>query len=228
MPPTVKRRPPRGEAGAASRAEARRRARRAPDTAPPDDIPTTTATEPAGRPQPSGLRRLLLPPVAPLPGKPDPLAGFSYSGPAWLRAPATAAHLLRAQPPVWLAAGLVWAIARLFETPTGIGLLAAIIEFGALIGAGYLGWQRPWLYGLAAGFMGVVFLFGFAFGMAVFAGADPVTMGGTAVVAMLVYYAPFYGATGALAGWFGGYWRRRLAEAKATASRQQAARRRRT
>ena len=228
MPETVKRRPPRSARGRDTRADARRRARRIEEESVRDESParSTASTAATAGPQPSLLRRLLLPPAAPLPDKPDPLANFRHTGPGWLARPAAAIYLLRAQPLVWLAAGFLWAVARILEPqPNAIGVTASLVAFGALIGAGYLGWQRPWLYGLAAGLVGMVFLAAFAFAQALSAGEDPGATG-LAVVQYFLAYAIFFGAMATLAGWFGGYWRRRLAEAKAQAQRDQARRRR--
>ena len=222
MSQTVKRRPPRPDA----RAEARRRARRASadeDAATEGTAENAASTERGDTAQPSLLRRLILPPAAPLPGMPDPLAGFSYSGPESRRPLAAALYLLRARPFLWLSAGLVWAIAHVFQ-PTVFGFLASLIEFSAFIGAGYLGWQRPWLYGLAAGIAGAIAFLGIQIGATLSAGiglpsADVVA---TAIIVTIIFQA----AVGALAGWFGGYWRRRLAEAKEQALSDQARRRR--
>ena len=230
MPETVKRRPPRSDRARESRAEARRRARRFDEESAAEDVSddgstrAVATTTPRDR-QPSLIRRLLLPPAAPLPDKPDPLAGFTHSGPRWRRGLAAGVYLLRAQPLVWVAAGVLWAIARLLESqPNAIGLAASLVAFGALIGAGYLGWQAPWLYGLASALVGAILLIAFGYTQLLATGLDPLASAGTALFAFFLYYAPFYGAMGTLAGWFGGYWRRRLAETKAQALRGQAAR----
>lgn len=192
------------------------------DSSPPDDQERHGTRAVAPREQPGLLRRLILPPAAPLEGMPDPLAGFQYRGPRWLRGPAQALFLLRGRPLVWLGAGLVWGVARFTESLLGadqiVALVAAMLEFAALIGAGYIGWQRPWLFGLAASIVGIVVFL--AFGVARFVGGgeplvETLALAGRAFLVSL----PLFAAMGALAGWFGGYWRRRLAEAKARALR---------
>ncbi|MFN2484705.1 MAG: hypothetical protein ABR509_07195 [Candidatus Limnocylindria bacterium] len=198
---------------AESRAEARRRARQGAgtDREPDDDEGDVDSAGRDRPPRPNLLQRMFVPPAAPLPDKPDPLAGFSHSGPSWLRAPAAGVHVLRANPVIWLVAGLVWAVARLFESSSAIGFVASMVEFGALIGAGYLGWQRPWLYGLAAAVTGLIFLLAYAVYQITSSGVgfDPGFIG-----VFVLYFGLPTVLLGALAGWFGGYWRRRLAEAR--------------
>jgi hypothetical protein len=205
------------------RADARRRSRHASDDAAPapeDSEPSPDAD--GGSTQPNLLRRLFIPPAAPLADKPDPLAGFSYAGPEWLRVPASGVYLLRANPVIWLVAGLVWAIARLFESATIIGFVASMVEFAALIGAGYLGWQRPWLYGLASAITGLVILLAYAIYQL---GSTGAAFDVSFVGIFLLYFGLPTALLGALAGWFGGYWRRRLAEARTLRNRGRPGRR---
>ncbi|MDQ3879804.1 MAG: hypothetical protein M3295_01780 [Chloroflexota bacterium] len=209
---------------ASERAEARRRARRQ-DVDDPASDSTTARDDDAAQPRPGLLQRLLIPPVAPLPDKPDPLAAYRHTGPAWMRAPRAGAYLLRANPIVWLAGGLVWAIASLVPSSGVTGFAASIGQFGALIGAGWLGWQRPWLYGLAAAVVGVIALLALSLGLAAAQGTD---LGASPVAAIGLFLVVVGLPTvllGALAGWFGGYWRRRLAEARTIRERAQRRRR---
>ena len=205
-----------------SRAEARRRARleaRSTDELSETSEATTDAASPAERtrsagPRPSFLRRIV-PEAPPLPGKPDPLAGFSYHGPRRLRGVAEAGYLLRQNPLAWLAPAMGWTLSRVLPiTVPDIAFLAPTLEFVSLIAAGVLGWQRPWLFGAVASLFGVALFAGLLVGMQVTAGEDA-PGGVAALVGSLAYFATLQVFVGALAGWFGGYWRRRLAEASA-------------
>lgn len=165
----------------------------------------------------------MFPPASPLPGKPDPLAGFDYHGP--FRTLVTTLWVLGRAPLVWLAFGVLWAAAYLATNALGgtfLGTIASLLTFGSLVAAGWLGWRRPWAYGAAAGATGQL-LYGAFLGIAAASGTDidgpdrsiPV---GQAVTS-LITSGIFMMAIGALAGFYGGYLRRRLAEPRAGATR---------
>ena len=213
----------RSRRSAAERAEARRRARYAAqgredelEDQEDDEAESRGGAEPRG----SFLTRLF-PPAPPLPGKPDPLTGFAYQGP--LRGVMAGAYLLARQPVPWLGMGALWAVARL-TLPFGdlITIFASILSFGALIAAGWIGWPRPWLFGLMASFVGIL-LYATIFGLLVGPAQDDFTtsdvMLGTASQEV-VQLQPLFGL---VAGWYGGYLRRRMAAAPSAS----AARRRR-
>jgi hypothetical protein len=201
-----------GRSTAASRAEARRRARYvAQGREPEDDHQEAEAEAAAPRRAPAGggFASRLFPPAPPLPGKPDPLAGFGYRG----RYPGFVSgfYLLGRNPIAWVLPGAVWGPAELmFQTglPAPVfGTLASLVAFAALIAAGWVGWQRPWLFGLAAAVLGIV-IFSTVVGTAL------VTAGYPDPVAAFVGSASrelLQLAFGAVAGWYGGYLRRRLA-----------------
>lgn len=194
------------------RAERRRRARRAaqgvellPEDASPDPTPQAAATRPLG------LFGRLFPAAPPLPGKGDPLAGFTYQG--RFRGYVSGAWLLVRHPLPWGVAAAGWAILQLGLLLTARdNLLAFAITLGQytlLIGAGWVGWWRPWLFGATAGVVGVVL-------HAVIAGLITIQSGegvaaALAVIGSLVALVALYGLVGAFAGFYGGYLRRRMA-----------------
>lgn len=200
-----------------TRAEARRRARLAArGELDEEQEAAEQEDQEQGARKPTFLERLI-PPAPPLPGKPDPLAGFSYTG-RWVRY-AEWLYLLRQNPIAWVGPGLLWGVMAMaipFIPPTSIGFLVLnIAQYIALIGAGWIGWQRPWLYGVGSGLFGLIVLL-------VFAGVNPgpfLTSGaaapqGGAMIAFLVYQffiqLPLQGLLGFVAGWYGGYLRRRM------------------
>jgi hypothetical protein len=197
---------------AANRAEARRRARhiaQGRDLGEGDEQePETAATGRATTPSGSFLTRLF-PSAPPLPGKPDPLAGFSYTGP--LRGLVSGLYLLARTPAAWVVPGGIWAVAelmfRLGIPDPLLGTVASLVAFGALIGAGWAGWQRPWAFGLAAAVLGVT-LFSGILGTAALLARAP---GASALYIEAASQELLQLAFGALAGWYGGYLRRRLA-----------------
>ncbi len=193
----------------ASRAEARRRARAAArgDYSEPE----TTDPEPAARPQRGGFLSRMFPPAPPLPNRPDPLAGFTGRGP--LRPITESLFLLRRNPFAWVLPGVVAFVGFFasFSYPTGLlGMLGTFLLFGALIAAGWFGWQRPALFGVAAALVGffiatAIVLFSFSQ-----QGATPDTFGEPAqVIGQLVLQGLYQSALGFLGGWYGGYLRRR-------------------
>jgi hypothetical protein len=178
---------------------------------PPVEV-ATTADVPAtrGATTPKFLTRLF-PPAPPLPGKGDPLAGFTYGG--RFRGPVSGAWLLARHPLSWGAAAAGWAVLQLLLLLTARQNLAAfgitLGQYALLIGAGWFGWWRPWLFGTAAGVFGVVL-------HAVIAGIITVQSGedfsaALAVVGSLTALVVLYGLVGAFAGFYGGYLRRRMA-----------------
>lgn len=217
------RRPP------ASRADARRRARqldRGEEVEYTEDDETGAGAEarPAG---PAGLFGRLFPPAPPLPGKPDPLADFTYRGP--LRGVAAGLYVLALNPRGWLLPGILWAVA---QTASYINLLIAasyssqfggappsysLIEIVGLLGtvfaavaAGWIGWQRPWLFGLAAAIAGTL-IQATVLGLLI----DPVPVEGATFSSVFVAITvnqvlQLQWALGALIGWYGGYLRRRM------------------
>lgn len=222
------RRPP------ASRADARRRARQLDrgdetDYAEDDEPSSDADARPAG---PAGLFGRLFPPAPPLPGKPDPLAGFTYSGP--LRGVVAGLYVLALNPRGWLLPGIVWAVAQLlsylnlltaaaysnqFSTPEQtvappnyglieiVGLLSTVF---AAVAAGWIGWQRPWLFGLAASIAGTL-IQATVLGLLI----DPVPVEGAVFSSVFIAITvnqvlQLQWALGALIGWYGGYLRRRM------------------
>lgn len=198
------------------RAEARRRQRQVARGEEPlhEDLVTTTAATP----RPPSLLTRLFPPAPPLPGKGDPLAGFTYRG--RFRGYVAGAWLLARHPLTWGVAAAGWAVLQLalLVTPREnlVAFAITLGQYGLLIGAGWFGWWRPWLFGTAAGMIGVIF-------HALLAGLIVIQTGESlesalGVVSSLLALVVLYGLVGAFAGFYGGYLRRRMAiNAKAPA-----------
>ena len=189
-----------------------------------DDEPSAQAGDrPAG---PAGLFGRLFPPAPPLPGKPDPLAGFTYSGP--FRAVVSALYLLAFNPRAWLLPGIAWAVA---QTASFVNLTSAIaynaafgveppnygvIEIVSLLGtvfavvaAGWIGWQRPWLFGLAASIAGT--LIQATVVAVIYPGpGEGATFGSVFSAITINQVLQLQWALGAVIGWYGGYLRRRM------------------
>ena len=209
---------------ATSRAEARRRARLAargelPEE--PGEPPVATEDQARG-----GFLTRLFPPAPPLPNKPPPLAGFDESGP--MRPVRERLFLLRRNPLAWIATGLVAAVgnyASLVFGPTDLlTFLGTMLRFGALIAAGWMGWQRPALYGTAAAILSF-FIFVAAIILSPAVGGPTLAVFSEAgVVTQLLVDGGFQAALGFLAGWYGGYLRRR--QTQLNADRGRAGRRR--
>lgn len=194
------------------RAEARRRARLTAQGKEP--LPEAQASD--GEPQPSASRppnlfARLFPPAPPLPGKGDPLAGFTYRG--RFRSFVAGAWLLARHPLPWGVAAAGWAILQLALLITArenmVAFAITLGQYTLLIGAGWVGWWRPWLFGAAAGVFGVVL-------HAVIAGLVTLQAGegmnaALAVIGNLIALVALYGLVGAFAGFYGGYLRRRMA-----------------
>ena len=201
---------------AISRAEARRRARlRAQGREVDDEVADeATTTRPAAGAAGGGMLARLFPAAPPLPGRPDPLAGYTYSGP--FSGVASGFYLLARSPRWWVIPGAIWAISEIVAR-LGVGgplaaTLSSVVAFGALIGAGWFGWQRPWAFGLAAAVLGIG-MFAAIIGTAI--NTQPPTAD-VPVRGAALYIGVFANETfqlffGAIAGWYGGYLRRRLA-----------------
>ena len=195
--------------GASARAEARRRKRqvaRGEETLPEETAMAATATA-----RPPSLLTRLFPPAPPLPGKGDPLAGFTYRG--RFRGYVAGAWLLARHPLTWGVAAVGWAVLQLalLVTPREnlVAFAITLAQYGLLIGAGWFGWWRPWLFGTAAGVLGVVFHALLAGLITIQAGEGLAAASG--VVASLTALVVLYGLVGAFAGFYGGYLRRRMA-----------------
>ena len=206
------------------RAEARRRARLQAQGHIEEEEQDDVAAAPARGPSGSLLQRLF-PPAAPLPGKGDPLAGFTYAG--RLRPVASSLWLIPRNPFAGVAMGLLWAAAYIvtIQYPRSmVGSIASFASFGALVAAGWIGWQRPWLYGLVAAVIG--YLLYTTYVIIALAGNPALNEPGatTQAALFLVTNGVLQAAIGALAGFYGGYLRRRIADPGA---RQQSAARRR-
>lgn len=207
------------------RAEARRRARLEAQGRLPEDEGENEPTDASpARPQLSFLQRIF-PPVPALPGKPDPLAGFTYNGS--LRPLAMTLWLTRRNLFAGVAMGMLWAAAYIVTfqyVGTVVGSVASFASFGSLVAAGWIGWQKPWLYGLVAAVIG--YLLYIAYALFVLATTVPLEpqLTSAQIALGLLFNGLMQAGIGALAGFYGGYLRRRLAD---PANRQAAAARRR-
>ena len=201
---------------ATSRAEARRRARL---RAQGRDVEEEVAEEEpqartANRPAGAGMLERLFPAAPPLPGRRDPLAGYTYSGP--FSSIASGLYLLAKSPRWWVIPGAIWAISEIVAR-LGVGgplaaTLTSVIAFGALIGAGWFGWQRPWAFGLAAAVLGIAMFAGIIGTAITSQGVESdIGVSGPALYLGLFANETFQLFFGAIAGWYGGYLRRRLA-----------------
>jgi len=206
------------------RAEARRRSRLAAQGRLPDEEEDDAEAAPSRQPSMSFLQRLF-PPAAPLAGKPPPLTGFTYTG--RLRPIVLAGWLIRQNLYAGIGMGVLWAASYVLTVQEGrsiFGTIASFVSFGSLVAAGWLGWQRPWFYGFVAAVIGyIVYAIYFAF---LFASDPAINKLATPsqVATYLFTNGLLQAAIGALAGFYGGYLRRRLAD---PATRQAAAARRR-
>lgn len=191
------------------RAEARRRARLAAR----GELPEAEETEPEPGPstQRGGFLGRMFPSAPPLPDRPNPLTGFTGSGP--LRPIAERAFLLRRNLISWVLPAMVaffGLMASLSDRESVLGLMGTFVLFGALIAAGWFGWQRPTLYGTAAALLGyfvalaLIFTFFSSRGVGTSAFGTPLE-----VISSFTLQALFYGALGFIGGWYGGYLRRR-------------------
>jgi hypothetical protein len=204
---------------AISRAEARRRARllaRGELAEEPAEV--ASSPEPA---EGGGFLRRLFPSVPPLPGKPDPLAGFDRSGP--LRPIRERIFLLRRNWMAWVLTGILAVVGYLAYRFYAQGLLSLVgmfVMFGALIAAGWYGWQRPTLYGTAAGVLGFLIVASIVAVDFAIQGAGLDTFGSAGDVATVILFEGLYQAgLGFIGGWYGGYLRRRQAHLSAQTGR---------
>jgi hypothetical protein len=192
-----------------TRAEARRRARLAAR----GELPEEPAAE-AADDQPSeegGFLRRLFPSVPPLAGRGDPLAGFDRAG--GIRPIRERLFLLRRNLPAWVLTGLlavVGYIAYRFYAQGLFGLVGMFVMFGALIAAGWYGWQRPTLYGTAAGILSFVVVAIFVVASLTADGAPATEFAGQWATTLL-FEGVYQAGLGFIGGWYGGYLRRRQA-----------------
>lgn len=207
---------------ATRRAEARRRARLSARGELVE--PESDEREPEPPQNRGGFLGRMFPPAPPLPGRPDPLAGFTGGGP--LRAITERLYLLRQNPLAWILPGLIAFVGFLasFSYAGGIvSLLGTFVLFGGLISAGWFGWERPTLFGVAAALLGFVIATAIVLFTFSSQGATPDTFGDpAAVIGQLVLQGVYQSALGFIGGWYGGYLRRRQTQLS-----EQTARRRR-
>ncbi len=200
----------------ATRADARRRARQLArgeepvDREEPPEVNSRAAD--GGQPRGSFFDRMF-PPAAPLPGRGDPLAGFHYQGP--LRQVVATGYLLTRNPLVWIAMGVAWAVTYFLQIvfqSSLIGIVASMLSFVALIAAGWIGWQRPWAYGLAAAILGFLLYAIFLLLNILRIPTNGNVFNGADFAFFVVSYLVMQSIIGVIAGFYGGYLRRRLSE----------------
>ena len=206
------------------RAEARRRARLQAQGRLDEEEQEEAEATPARRPSTPLIERLF-PPAAPLPGKPNPFAGFTYTG--RLRPVVASLWLIPRNLLAGVGMGVLWVATYIMVDQyagTTIGSIASFASFGSLVAAGWIGWQRPWLYGLAAAAIGyLIYAPYFLYALSKAPATAPLVTG-SQVALVLGTNGLVQLGIGALAGFYGGYLRRRLAD---PATRQQSASRRR-
>lgn len=191
-----------------------------------EEVPETDVAQPATtQARPPGLFARMFPPAPPLAGKGDPLAGFAYRG--RFRGLVAGAWLLVRHPLPWGVSAAGWAVLQFVLIQIGeaseagsatlVTFAITLGQYGLLIAAGWIGWQRPWLFGAMAGLMGTVLL-GLIAGLNAFANGDSFSVVAVAVGVSATYGA-VYGFIGAFAGFYGGYLRRRMASQSATTAK---------
>lgn len=199
------------EERARSRAEARRRARLAArgELTETDDGDEDAAPTP--EPRSGGFLARLFPAAPPLPNRPDPLAGFDRDEP--MRPLRERLFLLRSNVLAWVLPGILaffGFFASIFYAQGFLGLIGTFLLFGALIAAGWFGWQRPTLFGTAAALISFILSAAFILWNFAAQGAGPDTFGTPGQVAVeLALQAAYQAGLGFLGGWYGGYLRRR-------------------
>lgn len=207
---------------ARSRAEARRRARLAARGELPEAEEEDGNEAAAPVPRSRGLLTRLFPPAPPLPNRPDPLAGFDATGP--MRPVRERLFLLRSNLLAWVLPGIVaffGFFASVFYAEGFLGLVGTFVLFGALIAAGWFGWQRPTLFGTAAALISFVLSAAFILWTFGSQGAGPDTFGTPGQVAIeLFLQAAYQAGLGFLGGWYGGYLRRRQTQLSSEARRR--------
>jgi hypothetical protein len=196
-----------------SRADARRRSRQGErDMEPLEDSDGEGAAAATAKSQRPGLLASIFPAAPPLPNKPDPLAGFNYRGP--LRGVVAWFFLLARNPRAWLLPAIAWSAAQTLTTFTPGQFVIPRLIYGsagvvAALAAGWIGWQRPWLFGLATAVAGTLI-------QGIFLALVPGNIAqGTAVgwffSGIALNLAQLTWAYAAVMGWYAGYFRRRLA-----------------
>ena len=199
----------RSAAERAARAEARRRARLAARGELDESEDEQDAAEDLAPPRPTLMQRLF-PTAPPLPGKSNPLAGFTYTGA--LRPVVLIGWLLRRNPVAWIVPGIVWAVARAVTPLESIGFIATMLTFVSLVAAGWIGWQRPSLYGTAAAVLGFVILVAYTTWFFAELGAEPGQISSPTDLAIgIASSGVLFAFIGFVSGWYGGYLRRRQA-----------------
>ena len=211
--------PPRDSA--ASRAEARRRSRLAARGELPDE--EEAGPEPPAEPGRGGFLGRLFPPAPELPNRPPALAGFDESGP--LRPIRVRAFLLRRNLLAWLGTGLVAAVGYfasiVYRQEATLSLIGTFLLFGALIAAGWFGWQRPALFGTAAAIFSYLLVVITIVVTSAMVGVTPDAFGEPSQVATSIALQGIYqAALGFLGGWYGGYLRRRQTQLSTDRARQ--------
>ena len=207
------------DARATSRADARRRSRLAARGELGEETAGTSATDEPTQGQGGSFLRRLFPVVPPLPGKGDPFVGFDPSG--GLRPIRERIFLLRRNWMAWILTGALTVVGYLayrFYSGGLFGLLGMFVMFGSLIAAGWYGWQRPTLYGTAAGVLSFVIVAGIVAVSFSAEGAGPNAL--PAQWATTILFEGLYQAgLGFIGGWYGGYLRRRQAQVSAQTRR---------
>jgi hypothetical protein len=211
----------RSRRGPASRAEARRRTRQIERGVelPGDELEADETAKPAGLS--GGLLGRVFPAAPPLPNRPDPLAGLQYDGP--FRSVVAGFYLLANNPRAWLLPAIPWAGAQAlaYLTPPTYSLIQipmVLVSVLAIIAAGWIGWQRPWLFGLSAAVAGT--LLEAAFLALLFAPVGREDLNPSRVFLGIIVFqiAQLQLLLGAFIGWYGGYLRRRMTAPAAQAS----------
>ena len=99
--------------------------------------------------------------------------------------------------------------------------VATFLMFGALIAAGWFGWQRPALFGTAAAIVSYVLVVIAIVVTSAMMGVTPDAFGEPRQVATSVIFQGIYqAALGFLGGWYGGYLRRRQTQLSTDRARQ--------
>jgi hypothetical protein len=207
--------PSRSRRESEARATARRRARQLERGEASPEAQEGPAEAPAAgeRPARGGFLNALFPPAPPLPNRPDPLAGFDYQGP--MRSVVAWFYLLGHNPRGWLLPAIPWSIAQalILLLSQEAGLLQTVcvmVSVVCILAAGWIGWQKPWLFALATAIVGTL-LQGLDLAVlanSIGAGLSPVAWF-SGVVLLQVSQAQWLLA--AFVGWYAGYFRRRLA-----------------
>lgn len=206
----------------AARAEARRRARRASRGGAPAEEPQP---EPEARQQPAartpGFFNRLFPAAPPL-DRPDPLEGYEGSGP--LRPLTERIFLLRANPLAWIMPAVLAAFSYYSSVAYAtslIGVVSTFLLFASLVIAGWMGWQRPTLFGTTAAIVAYLLTVVLVLWAYTQQEVPPEAFGQPAgVVTQLALQGAIQAVIGFVGGWYGGYLRRRQAQLKAEARRR--------